>query len=171
MSPVVVLVGVPGAGKTTVGLAIAEELGVAFCDTDQVIEKRQAKTVADIFIEDGEVAFRELERAAVAEALARHTGVLALGGGAILNSTTRELLRGEPVAWLQVAADAASRRVGMNAARPMLMGNVRGRMIELSRERTPLYEEVASLGVDTNQRTPEEIAAGIIVDLALSKAT
>ncbi|RYJ02249.1 MAG: shikimate kinase, partial [Actinomycetales bacterium] len=117
-----------GAGKTTVGGLVAEALGVAFLDTDHVVEATAGKPVSEIFVDDGEEHFRELERVAVAEALATHDGVLALGGGAVLDERTRALLLEHPVVFLKVGlADAAS-RVGLGVSRPMLLGNVRGRI-------------------------------------------
>lgn len=148
--PAVVLVGAPGAGKTTVGHRVAHDLGVEFTDSDELIERRAGKSVAEIFIDDGEPTFREMEREEVARALSQPGGVLALGGGAILDEQTRENLRGHNVVWLRVGISTATERVGMNASRPLLLGNVRGTLIRLLDERTPLYEEVATSIVDTD---------------------
>lgn len=167
MSPVVVLVGVPGAGKTTVGQAIAAQLGVVFDDTDQMIERRAGRSVSDIFVQSGEDAFRELEREVVADALATHAGVLALGGGAVMDANSRALLIEEPTVWLKVDTDTAVRRVGLNAPRPVLLGNVRGQLKALTAEREPLYTEVATIQIDTTDREPGEIAAQIIGELDL----
>ena len=167
MSPVVVLVGVPGSGKTTVGTVLAERLGLAFRDTDQDVERAEGKAVADIFVDSGEPAFRALEKDAVDRALREHDGVLALGGGAVLDAGTRELLMIEPTVWLRVGASAGAHRVGLDVPRPVLLGNVRGRLSALVAERAPLYAEVARLSVDTDDRTPAEVADVIVTELAL----
>ncbi len=169
MSPVLILVGVPGAGKTTVGQALAAALGVEFDDTDQLIERREGRSVGDIFVQDGEQRFREIEREVVAQAVAGHSGVLALGGGAVLDSDSRGLLRDIPTVWLKVDTDTAVRRVGLNAPRPVLLGNVRGQLKSLTLEREPLYTEVADVSIDTTDRTPDELAAQIITELGVSR--
>ncbi len=167
MAPRVVLVGVPGSGKTTVGMLIAGRLGVVFRDTDHDIESSQRKTVSDIFIDSGEQAFRSLEREAVATAIREHHGVLALGGGAVLDAGTRTLLLEQRTAWLQVGAAAGAHRVGLDVPRPVLLGNVRGRLAALVSERAPLYAEVARIAVNTDGRTPDEVADIIVADLGL----
>lgn len=159
--PIVVLIGTMGAGKTTVGRILARELGVEFRDTDHDVEERTGRTIADIFVEDGEAAFRALEKDAVATALSTHDGVLALGGGAVLDVDTRALLTGHTVAFLRVGLADASSRVGLGAARPMLLGNVRGRVKQLLDERTPIYESLATISVDTDGRTPAEVATEV----------
>ncbi|MFN8156705.1 MAG: shikimate kinase [Candidatus Nanopelagicales bacterium] len=167
MAPRVVLVGVPGSGKTTVGRILAERLGVGFRDTDQDVEESQGRSVPDIFVEDGEPYFRALERAAVARALEEHDGVLALGGGAVLDEGTRGLLLEQPTVWLQVGASAGAHRVGLDVPRPVLLGNVRSRMVALLNERAPLYDAVARLKVDTESRSPEEVADVVVAELGL----
>ena len=162
-----VLVGVPGSGKTTVGTLLSERLGVGFRDTDHDVEITEGKPVPDIFVDSGEPYFRELESAAVARALLEHDGVLALGGGAVLDPTTRQLLQEEPTVWLQVGAAAGAHRVGLDVPRPVLLGNVRGRLATLVRERAPLYAEVARLTVDTDGRTPDDVAAAVVSWLGL----
>jgi shikimate kinase len=159
--PRVVLVGPMGAGKTTVAGLLGESWSLPVRDTDADIEAAQGRTISDIFVDDGEQAFRALEAAAVAEALAAHEGVLALGGGAVLDPATRDLLAGRPVVFLRVGLADAVKRVGLGVGRPLLLGNVRARIKALLDERTPIYESVASLVVDTDDRTPEEVAAEI----------
>ena len=159
--PRVVLVGPMGAGKTTVGRLLAEAWGVTARDTDADIEAAEGRTIADIFVDSGEAHFRALERAAVVDALAGHDGVLALGGGAVLDPATREDLAGHPVVFLRVGLGDAVKRVGLGSGRPLLLGNVRSRIKTLLDERTAIYESVATLTVDTDGRTPEDVAEEI----------
>ncbi len=165
MSPRVVLVGPMGAGKTTVGALLAHAWGTTARDTDHDVEARAGKAISEIFVDDGEEAFRALERAAVAEALAGHDGVLALGGGAVLDPGTRELLAGREVVFLRVGLSDAVKRVGLGVGRPLLLGNVRGRIKTLLDERTPVYESVATLVVDTDGRSPQDVAGEIVAAL------
>jgi shikimate kinase len=165
VTPVAVLVGPPGAGKSTVGLLLARRLGVAFTDTDDVVVARAGKPVADIFVEDGEAAFRALESAAVASELERHRGVLALGGGAVLDPATRARLPGHRVVFLDVGLADATARVGLNRDRPLLLGNPRARLKLLMDQRRPLYDEVATVRVPTGGRTPDEVADAVLAGL------
>jgi len=159
----VVLVGPPGAGKTTIGQLIAERLGVTLRDTDADVEARAGKTITEIFTEDGEPAFRELERQAVDTALAEHGGVLALGGGAIMAERTRAALRGHRVVFLNVGMAEGVRRTGLSTARPLLSGvNPRATFKALLDARLPLYREVATAEVDTNSNDPELAAAQVL---------
>ncbi|WP_250284811.1 shikimate kinase [Frankia sp. CiP1_Cm_nod2] len=155
--PVVVLVGPPGSGKTTVGRLLARRLEVAFRDTDADVEARAGRSVADIFVELGEEHFRALERDAVARALAGHDGVLALGGGAVLDAATRQALRGHTVVHLDVGVHDAVARVGLARDRPLLVEGPRTRIAAMLRARAPLYAEVAAAVVDTVGHTPEEV--------------
>ncbi|MFL6064753.1 MAG: shikimate kinase [Friedmanniella sp.] len=156
MSARIVLVGAPGSGKSTVGPLLAERLGLPFTDVDAVIEARTGRSIAEIFADDGEPAFRAVEEQTTAELLGEE-GVLSLGGGAVLSATTRRALAGHRVIWLQVSAATAVQRVGLNEARPLLLGNVRGRLIKLLADRSPLYAEVATEQISTDQRSPEAI--------------
>ena len=165
--PVVVLVGVPGAGKSTVGVALARRLGVGFRDTDADIEAGTGRTIPDIFVESGEPEFRRLEVAAVATALHEHDGVLALGGGAVLDPATRAALAGRRVVWLRVGLVAASQRAGLSVPRPVLVGNLRSQMKALMDAREPLYTEVATLILDTDAMDPEHAVEAIIEGLHL----
>lgn len=159
--PRVVLVGPMGAGKTTIGELLAQRWGVRVRDTDADIVAAQGREISDIFVDDGEATFRALERDAVAQALAEHDGVLSLGGGAVLDPGTRDLLAGHTVVFLSVGLTDAVKRVGLGTSRPLLMGNVRGQIKALLDERTPVYESVATHTVDTDGRTPDEVAAEV----------
>ncbi|TMM37285.1 MAG: shikimate kinase [Actinobacteria bacterium] len=162
MRPVCVLVGPMGAGKTTVGGLVAARLGVPFLDSDAIIEARAGKPIPEIFIDDGEDHFRALERVAVADALASHPGVLALGGGAVLAEPTRVLLRGHTVVFLSVQLSDVMHRVGMGLGRPLLAVNPRATMRVLLDQRRPLYEEVATATVTTDGRPPEDVATAVV---------
>lgn len=168
--PAVVLVGPPGAGKSTVGRVLSRRLGTGYRDTDDDIEQAAGKPISDIFIEDGEPHFRALERQAVRTALAEHRGVLALGAGAIMDAATRALLAGRPVAFLDVALAEAVKRVGLDAPRPLLIGNPRARWRELMEQRRPLYTEVARTVVTTADRTPDDVAVAVLDALQLTPA-
>jgi shikimate kinase len=157
VSPVVVLVGPPGSGKTTVGGLLAQRLGVDFRDTDADIEALEGKQIADIFVDDGEERFRKLERDAVAAALREHDGVLALGGGAVTSDETRQLLTSAQVVFLDVGLAQASSRVGLGTSRPLLLGNVRAQLKRLLDERRPLYAEIADSVVSTDGLNPTQV--------------
>jgi shikimate kinase len=163
---VAVLVGVMGAGKTTVGAAVAEMLGVPFADTDTIIEERAGKPIPEIFVDEGEAAFRALERDVVAESLRGFEGVLALGGGAILDDGTRKLLAEHTVIFLSVELADAIKRVGLGAGRPLLAINPRATLRYLLEQRRPLYLEVATHTVITDGREPEEIAPEVVAFLS-----
>ncbi|WP_306327940.1 shikimate kinase [Streptomyces venezuelae] len=167
--PLVVLVGPMGSGKSTVGALLAERLGAPYRDTDADIVAAEGREISDIFVEDGEEHFRALERDAVAAAVAEHEGVLALGGGAVLDAGTRALLTGRPVAYLSMDVDEAVRRVGLNTARPLLAVNPRRQWRELMEARRHLYTEVARAVVTTDDRTPEEVADAVLAALDLKK--
>ncbi|WP_263458193.1 shikimate kinase [Nocardioides campestrisoli] len=164
--PRAVLVGPMGAGKTTVASLLAQAWDVEFRDTDDDVVAVDGRSISDIFVDAGEEHFRRLERAAVERALRDHRGVLALGGGAVLDPDTRERLAGHPVVFLRVGLSDAVKRVGLGSGRPMLLGNVRGQIKALLDERAPVYESVATLTVDTDGRTPEDVAEEILEALA-----
>ncbi len=166
MTPRVVLVGAPGAGKTTVGNLLAQHWGVPFVDTDREIETSVGKSVAEIFYDDGEEHFRELEIAAVAAALDNTGGVVSLGGGAVLSADTRLALREHTVVLLRVGLRAAADRVGFGRDRPVLALSPRATLKFLLDERAPLYAEVATHVVDTDDREPGDVAAELAQVLA-----
>ncbi|MFE1246650.1 shikimate kinase [Streptomyces sp. NPDC058766] len=170
IGPLVVLVGPMGVGKSTVGQLLAERLGVSYRDTDDDIVAEQNRTIAEIFVDDGEPAFRAVEKAAVRRALAEHDGVLALGGGAILDPDTRALLAGQRVVFLSMDVEEAVKRTGLNVARPLLAVNPRKQWRELMEARRHLYEEVATAVVATDGRTPEEVTRATLDALELEDA-
>lgn len=165
-APLAVLIGAPGAGKSSVGTLLAERLGVEFVDTDHVIEARAGKPIGDIFVEDGEDAFRDLERAVVAAVLQQDGGVVALGGGAALREDTRVELEEHHVVYLEVEFEDAVKRVGLAKARPLLAGNPRARLRQLLSERTPVYAALATTTVSTAAQHPVEIVDAIVDQLS-----
>jgi shikimate kinase len=161
-----VIVGPPGAGKTTVGRVLARRLGVEFTDVDALIVERAGKPIADIFLQDGEDVFRAMEHEVVIEALAGTDGVLALGGGSVLAAATREKLREHRVVYLTVGLADGLRRTGMSTARPLLAGvNPRATFKALLDARAPLYREVATVEVETDRRSANQVARAVLVAL------
>jgi shikimate kinase len=162
MSPRVVLVGPPGAGKSTIGAALAARWGTEFLDTDAEIERREGSSIADLFVERGEPYFRSVEAAVIQELLAAYDGVLSLGGGAVLDEGTRTQLADERVVLLDAGLAALAQRVGLNRDRPLLLGNVRATLANLLNERRPHYLAVSDLVVQTDERTPESIVDEVV---------
>jgi shikimate kinase len=170
MPPLLVLVGAPASGKTTVGTAVAAARGARFRDTDADVEQAAGASVSDLFVEHGEAHFRALERAAVARALAEHDGVLALGGGAVLAEETRALLvdygrGGGTVVWLEIDLPSAAKRAGLSRDRPLLAVNPRAMLRSMLEARAPLYAEVATHRVSTTGREPAEVVAEVLAAL------
>ena len=165
MSPVVVIVGPPGSGKSTIAALLAERLQTRHRDTDTDVETIAGKPISDIFVDEGEAHFRALERAAIMAALEGDGEVLSLGGGAILDADTRSDLAGHTVVFLDVSLGEAVKRVGLSVARPLLLGNVRTQLRNLMEARRPLYAEVATLIVMTDDLTPDQIADHIVEQL------
>src|ERR1700689_3666598 len=169
--PAVILIGPPGSGKSTVGPLLAALLGVEFADTDGLIARRAGKPVGDIFIDDGEDAFRELERSAVPEAISGHSGVLALGSGSVLSPATSALLASQRVVYLEAGFAAGAKRSGRGGPPPPIPGNPRGRLRQFLEERRPLYADLAWLTVSTDDRDPQQAAAEIAAAVTGGHAT
>lgn len=161
----IVLIGVPGAGKTTVGTILARKLGRDFIDTDQKIEEISGKTISEIFIQDGEAIFRATEKDVIEQSIAKGNAVISLGGGALMNSDTRELVKTQRTIWLQTGLAQAVDRIGMNRNRPLLLGNVRGQLADLLAAREPFYIECAHEVVDTNELSADQVADLIVAKL------
>ncbi|MFZ0162360.1 MAG: shikimate kinase [Trebonia sp.] len=173
---VVVLIGPPSAGKSSVGALLAAELGVPFADTDDLVAAAAGKPVGDIFVDDGEPVFRELERAAVARVLesagaseasgasgasSPDGGVLALGSGAVLDPDVRRMIAGRPIVYLETGFAAVAKRTGMDRPRVVIPGNPRGMLRAMLEERRPVYAELATITVPTDDMAPEEVAADL----------
>jgi shikimate kinase len=157
----VILIGPPGSGKSSVGKLLADRLGVPFADTDAEVEAAAGKSVGDVFVEDGEPAFREYERAAAARSLGARAGVVALGSGAVLDADVRRMLEGRNVVYLSAGFAKVARRTGMDRAHVVVPGNPRGMLRAMLEQRRPVYEELASVTVPTDDLAPEEIAADL----------
>jgi shikimate kinase len=160
----IVLIGPPSAGKTSVGSLLAAELGVPFADTDELAAAAAGKPVGDIFVDDGEQVFRELERGALArglDAVGPEGGVLALGSGAVLDPDVRRMLAGQVVVYLEAGFATVAKRTGMDRPRVVIPGNPRGRLRAMLEERRPVYAELASITAATDDMAPEEVAADL----------
>jgi len=164
LSGAIVLIGPPGAGKSSVGELLAAELGVPFADTDAEVARAARKPVGDIFVDDGEQVFRELERGAVARGLAAvgpEGGVLALGSGAVLDPDVRRMLAGQVIVYLEAGFATVAKRTGMDRPRVVVPGNPRGMLRAMLEERRPVYADLAAITVPTDDMAPEEVAADL----------
>lgn len=158
------LIGPPTAGKSSVGELLARALGVPFADTDALVAQAASKPVSDVFVDDGELVFRELERGAVArglDAVGAAGGVLALGSGAVLDPEVRQMLAGQVIVYLEAGFATVARRTGMDRPRVVIPGNPRGRLRSMLEERRPVYAGLATLTVATDDLAPEEVAADL----------
>ncbi|MEO9140023.1 MAG: shikimate kinase [Jatrophihabitans sp.] len=167
MTPLAVLVGLPGAGKSTSGRRLAKILAVPFADSDQLLATSAGRSVQEIFAESGETSFRELEARTIADALDTFDGVLSLGGGALTTETTRDALTASDttVVLLRASLTTLKRRVGDGRSRPLLAEDPAARLADLERTREPLYRQFATVTVDTDGRTPGQVAATIAARL------
>jgi len=163
-----ILIGPPGSGKSSVGKSLAQRMGVEFSDTDTIIENKCNKSISDIFVESGEPYFREIERTVVLDRLEHGEGVLSLGGGSVLDEQAQSALRTSPtpIVFLDVSLASASPRVGFNRDRPLLVGNPRAKWQELMNARRPIYEELATFTVSTDDLTPSQVSSKIAELLA-----
>ena len=159
----IVLIGPPGAGKSSIGKALAKELNLDFIDSDSEIEKISHKKIAEIFIEDGEPAFRLLEVDVVRKVLADFNGVISLGGGAPISKEIEEVLGNAdyPVVFIDVSIAQAATRIGFNKDRPLLLVNPRQQWISLMNDRRPIYEKLASQTISSDNQKPHEVAKQI----------
>ncbi len=170
-APRVVLVGPPGAGKSTIGRKLARELGVELYDTDAGIERETGRTIPEIFAEEGEPEFRRIEERVVRRAVLAERGVVSLGGGAVLSADTRALLHGRTVVYLEISVAEGLRRTGASTQRPLLNGADPGaKYRELMRIRRPLYREVATVRVRTDGRSPGRVVRMIMTKLGMEPA-
>lgn len=162
----IVLIGPMGVGKSTVGRLLADRLGVAFVDGDDVVVEREGRPISDIFVDDGEDYFRDVERAVTLELLDSATGVLALGGGAPMQELIGAALAGRPVVFLDVGIADAAARIGFDTSRPLLAVQPRATWIAMMKQRRPTYERLARWQVDTAGRSPEEVVEEILIALS-----
>lgn len=160
----IVLIGPPGAGKSSIGKALAKELSLPFIDSDGEIEKAAGKKISEIFVDDGEPHFRALEVDKVKQLLQDFTGVISLGGGAPINSETAQLLEAAdyPVIFIDVSISQAAVRIGFNKDRPLLLINPRQQWMNLMSERRPVYEKLATDTVSSDSKKPHEVAKIIV---------
>jgi shikimate kinase len=166
--PPIILIGPPGAGKTSVGKALAKKLALNFLDSDKVVEEKSGKSIPEIFITDGEPAFREMERAAVIDLIENQDGVIALGGGSVMDlEVSKRLLPLAHVVFLDVSISNAAPRVGFNRDRPLLLGNPRQQWIALMEKRRSTYEALAKARVSTDNKKPVAVVEEILKELAL----
>jgi len=166
--PPIILIGPPGAGKTSVGKALAKKLSLNFLDSDKVVEEKSGKSIPEIFITDGEPAFREMERAAVIDLIENQDGVIALGGGSVMDlEVSKRLLPMANVVFIDVSISNAAPRVGFNRDRPLLLGNPRQQWIALMEKRRSTYEALAKARVSTDNKKPVEVVEEIVKELAL----
>jgi shikimate kinase len=166
--PPIILIGPPGAGKSSVGKALAKKLSLNFLDSDKVVEEKSGKSIPEIFITDGEPAFREMERAAVIDLIENQDGVIALGGGSVMDlEVSKRLLPMANVVFLDVSISNAAPRVGFNRDRPLLLGNPRQQWIALMEKRRSTYEALAKARVSTDNKKPVEVVEEIVKELAL----
>jgi shikimate kinase len=164
----IVLIGAPGSGKSTVGVALAAHLQWPFVDTDALIELKESKKVTDLFVENGEEYFRGVEFSALQEVLQEDSAVISLGGGAPISDRAQEVLQSSNsvIVFLDVSLATAAPRVGFNRDRPLLLGNPRAQWQALSDQRRPIYEKLATQSIKVDDMTVDEIIS--IIESSLS---
>jgi len=164
MSKQIILIGPPGAGKSTIGNSLAKKMKVDFADTDSLIEAKLKKKISDIFVDLGEPFFRAEELLVLAEVLQSANGVVSLGGGAPISAQAQELIQnsGAIVIFLDISLGKAAARVGFNRDRPLLLGNPRAQWNELMNSRRPIYERLATAVIAVDDRSVNEICADIL---------
>lgn len=157
----ILLIGPPGAGKSTIGVALAKELSIDFIDTDQEIERETGKAITDIFVVDGEPYFRAIEIETLRKVLTLESGVISLGGGAPISQEAQEAIAqsNSHTVFLDVSLATAAPRVGFNRDRPLLLGNPRAQWQALSDNRRPIYEKLADDAIKV-----DDMNVGQIVD-------
>ena len=157
----IVLIGAPGSGKTTVGVGLAAHLQWPFVDTDALIEMKESKRITDIFVDEGEEYFREIEFKVLQEVLLEPSAVISLGGGAPISQRAQEaLLASESsIVFLDVSLATAAPRVGFNRDRPLLLGNPRAQWQALSDQRRPIYEKLSTLSIKVDDMSVDEITS------------
>lgn len=165
MAPRVILIGPMGSGKTTIGSLLAEKLGLSFRDTDHLIEEQEEKTVSQIFLDQGEDAFRVIEKRVLREELLTDGTVLSLGGGAPISIDAQSALRAisSHIIFLDISLSTVAPRIGFNRDRPLLLNNPRGQWQTLMEARRPIYEAIADATINVDDKSEEEI-----VTIALS---
>ena len=167
--PRAILIGAPGSGKSTVGRALARELGVAFVDTDARIVEQEHRSIAEIFLHDGEAAFRVIERDVVLNTLASEAGVISLGGGAVLDTQVQKALKESTadVIYLEVGLSNVLGRIGTRNDRPLLAKNAEHQWVELMALRAPIYQELANIHISTDNKKASEVAAQLIIRMGI----
>jgi shikimate kinase len=164
----IVLIGAPGSGKSTVGIALAAHLQWPFVDTDALIELKESKKITDLFVDNGEEYFRSVEFSVLQEVLQEEPAVISLGGGAPISESAQEVLQSSNsmIVFLDVSLSTAAPRVGFNRDRPLLLGNPRAQWQALSDQRRPIYEKLATQSIKVDDMSVDEIIA--IIESSLS---
>lgn len=162
-----VLIGAPGAGKSTVGKALSEKLNREFLDTDALIQDSTGKTITDIFVVDGEEVFRAIELEVLADVLKSENTVISLGGGAPISEQAQTLITDSQtlVIFLDVSLATAAPRVGFNRDRPLLLGNPRAQWQALSDMRRPVYERLADVVIKVDEMDVDAIVTAIVKEV------